>query len=356
MNRIYGFSMLILNLLFKVASVFNTKAKLWVAGRKDIFKQIADKLKDDKFRIWIHVSSLGEFEQGRPLMELLKKEYPDYKIFLTFFSPSGFEVQKNYKFADYIFYLPLDTKSNAVKFVDLINPDIAIFVKYEFWYNHLKALSDKKIPTYLISGIFRPSHAFFKWYGKWYKQILYFFDHFFVQNSESKQLLENIGLRNVTISGDTRFDRVAEIAQKAKPIPFIEKFCEDNTTVIFGSSWKADEELFFDFINKNENNIKFIIAPHEIHEENIVKIMSRITQPILRYSQIEHNKSNDARVLIIDNIGMLSTAYKYGSIAHIGGGFGSGIHNILEAATFGLPILFGPNYHKFQESLKVLFW
>ncbi len=354
MDRIYGFALILLKTFFKIISPFNKKAKAWLDGRKNLFKNIKSQLKEDDFRIWIHVASLGEFEQGRPLIELLKKKYPDYKIVLTFFSPSGYEIQKNYKLADYVFYLPLDTKHNADRFINIINPNIAIFVKYEFWHNHLKALNKKNIPTYLISGIFRPDHAFFKWYGTWYKKILYMFDHFFVQNTESKDLLRSIGIESVSISGDTRFDRVFDIASKVKPIPIIEKFCDNKLSVIFGSSWKADEELFFDFINNAPDNIKFIIAPHEIHEENVARIISRINKAVIRYTQANLQDKLNENVLIIDNMGMLSSVYQYGSIACIGGGFGSGIHNILEAATFGLPVLFGPNYHKFQEAIDLI--
>ncbi len=354
MDRLYEFGLIIFQFLIKLSSLFNNKAKLWINGRQAMFAKMAEKLQDGEQRIWIHASSLGEFEQGRTLIELIKKEKPNYKIVLTFFSPSGFEIQKNYEFADYVFYLPLDTKRNAEKFVSLVNPKIVIFIKYEFWYNHLKAVHRRGIPIYLISAIFTPEHAFFKWYGKWYKKMLYYFNHFFVQNEQSRKLLESIDIKNISIAGDTRFDRVFEIAQQAKSIPMVEEFCKNNISVIFGSSWKVDEEMFFDFINKNEYGVKFVIAPHEIHEANIVRIMSKITQKTVRFSQADKNKLHDAQVLIIDNIGMLSSVYQYGKIAYIGGGFGSGIHNILEAATFGLPVLFGPNYHKFQEAIDLI--
>lgn len=354
MDTIYEVALILFRVLFGLISPFNKKIKQWIKGRKDLFKQIEDELKNDKFRIWIHVASLGEFEQGRPIIELLKKKYPKYKIVLTFFSPSGYEIQKNYRYVDYVFYLPLDTKRNATKFIKLINPNIAIFVKYEFWYNHLKALQNHNIPILLISGIFRANQTFFKRYGKWYKRMLYMFSHFFVQNKESKKLLEHIGIHHVSIAGDTRFDRVIDIASKAKPIPIIENFCNNNISVIFGSSWKADEDLFFEFINKENKGVKFIIAPHEIHESNIKRIESNITKPTQRYSKINDNYEYNDDVLIIDNIGMLSSIYQYGSIAYIGGGFGSGIHNILEAATFGLPVMFGPNYYKFQEAVDLI--
>lgn len=354
MDTIYEVALILFRVLFGLISPFNKKIKQWIKGRKDLFKQIEDELKNDKFRIWIHVASLGEFEQGRPIIELLKKKYPKYKIVLTFFSPSGYEIQKNYRYVDYVFYLPLDTKRNATKFIKLINPNIAIFVKYEFWYNHLKALQNHNIPILLISGIFRANQTFFKWYGKWYKRMLYKFSYFFVQNKESKKLLEHIGIHHVSIAGDTRFDRVIDIASKTKPIPIIENFCNNNISVIFGSSWKADEDLFFEFINKENKGVKFIIAPHEIHESNIKRIESNITKPTQRYSKINDNYEYNDDVLIIDNIGMLSSIYQYGSIAYIGGGFGSGIHNILEAATFGLPVMFGPNYYKFQEAVDLI--
>ncbi len=352
MDLIYHLGLYLFKVLLIVVSPFNKKAGLWLQGRKDMFNQIQSELKQNEKRVWFHAASLGEFEQGRPIIEALKKKYPEQKIVLTFFSPSGFEIQKNYEYADYVFYLPLDTKRNAKRFIQLLHPEFVIFIKYEFWRNFLHILKKQNIPTYLVSAIFRRDQVFFHWYGGWYRKMLNSFNHFFVQNQESKKLLQNFGFENVTVSGDTRFDRVNDIAAKAKPFPLVEQFCNNHTTLILGSSWKADEEILFDFIN--DNQVKVIIAPHEIHDSNIERIISRITRKKQRYSLANETNIKDADVLIIDNIGMLSSIYQYGHVAYIGGGFGSGIHNILEAATFGLPVLFGPNYQKFKEAVDLI--
>jgi len=354
MDLIYHFGLHIFKILLVVASPFNKKAQMWLQGRKGLYSHIKSQLNENETRIWIHAASLGEFEQGRPIIEALKKQKPEQKIVLTFFSPSGYEIQKNYEFADYVFYLPLDTWRNAKKFVEFIRPEFAIFVKYEFWYNHLNALKKRNIPSYLISAIFRKDQVFFRFYGRWYRKMLYKFDHFFVQNKESKELLKTIDLENVTVSGDTRFDRVYDIATTVKTFPIVEKFCKNQFTIIIGSSWKTDEEILFDFINENSNKIKFIIAPHEIHESNIERIISNLQKDVRRYSSATEKSVEEADILIIDNIGILSSIYQYANIAYIGGGFGSGIHNILEAATFGLPVLFGPNYKKYKEAVDLI--
>ncbi len=354
MNLIYHVGLYLFNFLLLVASPFNKRAKLWIRGRRGIYGQIADKLQENERRIWIHAASLGEFEQGRPIIEEIKRQSPHFKIVLTFFSPSGYEIRKDYQHVDYVFYLPLDTSSNAKKFINLVKPEFVIFIKYEFWHNFLKTLKNQKIPTFLASAIFRKDQAFFQWYGKWYKKILDSFNWFFVQNEESKILLEKIGFQNITISGDTRFDRVFEIAQQVKSFPIIEEFAKNNFVIILGSSWKADEEILFDYINNESNNIKFIIAPHEIQESNILRIIKNISKKTIRYSKADEAIAIDYEVLIVDNIGMLSSIYQYGTVAYIGGGFGSGIHNILEPATFGLPVLFGPDYHKFQEAIDLI--
>jgi len=354
MDLIYLLGLHLFKLLLVVVSPFNKKAQMWVRGRKHIFPELKDKLQKNERRVWIHAASLGEFEQGRPVIESLKKSNPELKIFLTFFSPSGYEIQKNYEYADYVFYLPLDTVKNAKRFVQLVEPEFVIFVKYEFWRNFLNTLKKQNIPIYLISSIFRKEQVFFRPYGKWYRNMLNNFEWFFVQNDESKNLLEKIGYKNITVSGDTRFDRVSEISSRAKSFPLIQKFTQNQFTIILGSSWKADEEILFDFINNKENKIKFIIAPHEIHESNIERIISNIKRQIVRYSKLNAENAENADILIIDNIGILSSVYQYGHVAYIGGGFGSGIHNILEAATFGLPVLFGPNYQKFQEAFDLI--
>ncbi len=354
MNIIYLIGLYLFKFLLLTVSTLNARAKKWINGRRRLISQISSQLKENEKRIWIHAASLGEFEQGRPVIEALKKNAPELKVVLTFFSPSGYEIRKNYEFADYVFYLPLDTKRNAEKFISLIKPEFVIFIKYEFWRNFLFVLKKQNIPTYLISSIFRKDQLFFKWYGKWYRQILGSFKWFFVQNEESKQLLESIGYKNLTISGDTRFDRVFEIAQQVKSFPVIEKFTKDHFVIILGSTWKEDEDLLFEYINNECNNIKFIIAPHEIHESNIQRILKNLTKKTIRYSQAKEENVGDCEILIIDNIGMLSSIYQYGNLAYIGGGFTTGIHNILEAATFGLPVLFGPDYHKFQEAIDLI--
>lgn len=354
MNLLYQIGLQKFRLLLIILSPFNKKAKLWLKGRRKLFEQIKSQLQPNEKRVWIHAASLGEFEQGRPIIEALNNKEPSQKIVLTFFSPSGYEIQKNYEYADYIFYLPLDTTKNAKKFVQLIDPEYVIFIKYEFWRNFLNVLKKRNIPTYLASAIFRKNQIFFKWYGQWYRNMLHSFYHFFVQNEESKKLLSKLGFENATVSGDTRFDRVAAIASKAKSFPLIEQFCDNKTTLIVGSSWKADEEILFEFMNDQANDFQIIIAPHEIHQSNIERIVSRLKKNTLRYSKANEENVKKSVILIIDNIGMLSSIYKYGHIAYIGGGFGSGIHNILEAATFGLPVLFGPNYHKFKEAVDLI--
>jgi 3-deoxy-D-manno-octulosonic-acid transferase len=337
-----------------LASLFNRKARLWIKGRKGIFDKIKELVRDKKNLFWFHASSLGEFEQGRPLIEALKNKNKSIKILLTFFSPSGYEIRKNYKPADYIFYLPLDTKINALRFIKSVNPSNAFFIKYEFWYHFLNQLKINNIPVYLISANFRQNQVFFKWYGGWFRNMLHKFTRIFVQNKKSEFLLKQIGLDNVTVSGDTRFDRVAEIARHAKTIEIAEKFRHGNPVIIGGSTWEKDEEILVEFINKSSIDIKYIIAPHEIHESSIQRIMKSINKPVIRFSSATIANINDYQVLVIDNIGMLSSLYRYADIAYIGGGFGVGIHNILEAATFGLPLVFGPNYGKFQEAVDLV--
>jgi 3-deoxy-D-manno-octulosonic-acid transferase len=337
-----------------LASLFNRKARLWIKGRKGIFDKIKKQVSAENNLFWFHASSLGEFEQGRPLIETLKSKNKSIKILLTFFSPSGYEIRKNYKQADYIFYLPPDTKKNAVKFINLINPSKAFFIKYEFWYHYLNQLKSNNIPVYLVSANFRPNQIFFRWYGGWFRKILNKFTHIFVQNKKSELLLKNIGLYNVTVSGDTRFDRVAEIARQAKEIEIAAEFKQDSPVIIAGSTWDKDQEILVEFINASSLKVKYIIAPHEINESAIQNLVKSINKPVIRYSSVSTVNIKEYQVLIIDNIGMLSSLYRYADIAYIGGGFGVGIHNILEAATFGLPVVFGPNYGKFQEAVDLV--
>ena len=337
-----------------VASFFgNPKAKLWIKGRKNLFQTLSAQLKPGN-RIWVHAASLGEFEQGRPLIEKIRERHPEVQIFLTFFSTSGYEVRKNYSGADYIFYLPMDSKRNAQQFIDLVNPQKVLFIKYEFWYHYLLTLKKRNIPVYLCSANFRENQMFFKWWGGWYRKLLHFFSHFFVQTSTSQRLLESIGLSNSTITGDTRFDRVYDIASQAKEIEVVKKFVGENQCFIAGSTWEPDEELITRYINETTGPVKYIIAPHEIHTSHIERLEKSLCKRTVRFSNKENASLTDYDVLIIDNIGMLSSLYRYGKVAYIGGGFGKGIHNILEAAVFGMPILFGPNHLKFQEAIDLI--
>lgn len=352
MTSLYNFAIYTYNILIRISAAFgNTKAKLWLKGREKIFERIDTALQPVEKRIWIHASSLGEFEQGRPVIEKLKELRPDYKIVLTFFSPSGYEIRKDYKGADYIFYLPLDTRENAVRFLDLVKPEKTIFIKYEFWFNYLTTLKVRNIPLYLVSANFRKDQHFFKWYGGWFRKLLHNFTHIFVQNELSENLLKGIGFHNITIAGDTRFDRVYSIATSSRELPEVKNFVGSSYCIIAGSTWEPDEDLLIKYFNETPHPVKMIMAPHEIKDAAIDSIIQKLNKKSVRYSQLQNAQTAD--VLIIDNIGMLSSLYRYGKIAYIGGGFGKGIHNILEAATFGLPVLFGPNYHKFQEAVNL---
>ena len=307
MQLLYSIGIKIYYLIVLFASLFNKKAKLWILGRKNLRDKIVKSGANNSKNIWVHVSSLGEFEQGLPVIEVFRQKFPDYKIVLTFFSPSGFEAIKNKKIADYIFYLPIDSKKNAKYFIKTINPRIVFFVKYEYWYFFLKELYENKIPIYIFSAIFRKNHIFFKWYGAWYRKMLRFFTTIFVQNNESVELLKSISIKNVIISGDTRFDRVIEIAEQAKKIPKIKEFKNDNLTFIAGSTWQPDEEIIVNYINNCEKNIKFIIAPHNISSNNIERVYNSINKTKIKFSEINKEKLNKYQVLIIDNIGMLSS-------------------------------------------------
>ena len=332
-----------------IASLWNSKAKLWVNGRKDIFQELKSKLENKNSKItWFHCSSLGEFEQGRPVIEKLKSQYPDSKILLTFFSPSGYEIRKDYKGADWVFYLPLDSKNNATRFLDTVHPSLVVFVKYDYWYYYLTGCKKKDIPLLLISGIFRKDQPFFKRYGSLHRRMLKRFTHFFVQDKESLGLLQSININNATIAGDTRFDRVWEIAENFKPIEGIERFCGNSPVLVAGSTWPEDEKIIENAMT-NFPQLKLIIAPHEIDNEHIDQLKSLFPEAVL-YSQLIAQNSKPSTVLIIDNIGMLSRLYYYSTVTYIGGGFNKGIHNTLEAAVYGKPVLFGPNYKKFKEA------
>lgn len=353
MLLLYNFGIFLYSTLVLLASSFNKKAKMFTNGRKNIFKTIEKQIDSKKKHIWFHFASLGEFEQGRPVLEEIKKNYPEKRIVITFFSPSGYEIRKNYALADGVFYLPLDNKKNADKFIRLINPEIAIFTKYEFWYHYFKTLKDNDVPLFLISGIFRPHQVFFKWYGGFYRKLLSYVTHFFVQNTQSVDLLRELSIDNVSLSGDTRFDRVAENAASPKQLSVIGKFCGSARVFIAGSTWLPDEQLIAQLI-LDTPDWKFIIAPHEIGNDHIDQIL-KLIPTALRYSEISgQDKDHEGKILLIDNIGLLSSVYQYAGIAYIGGGFGAGIHNTLEAAAFGLPVIFGPKYEKFQEAKDLL--
>ncbi len=354
MSFLYNILIHFYHFLIRVSSLFNAKAKQWVKGRQSIFERMTLEVKTDHPLVWFHCASLGEFEQGRPLIEAFKSELPQYRILLTFFSPSGYEVRKNYDGADYIYYLPIDTISNAKNFLQINRPKIAIFVKYEYWFNYIGQLKKMNIPIIGVSSIFRPGQRFFTWYGGWQLSLLKSFNHFFVQNETSAQLLKNAGINQVTVSGDTRFDRVFEIAGKALPFPLIKDFKGDSMIFIAGSTWPPDEELILELINKNISGLKFIIAPHEVHKDRVDALMKKLPGNSLRFSKITQSNIYNADVVVVDNIGILSHLYQYADIAFIGGGFGVGIHNILEAATFRQPVIFGPKYEKFQEARELI--
>lgn len=354
MRFLYSISIYLYSFSIRFASLFNTKAKLWIAGRRGFFKKLKSTIQSSTNPvIWFHCASLGEFEQGRPVIEQLKKEHAEIKIILTFFSPSGYEVRKNYTGADHVFYLPLDTPSNAKKFIKIVKPTAVFFVKYEFWFNYLNELKNNAIPTYLISGVFRQEHYFFKKYSSWFRKQLSAFNHFYLQDERSLQLIRNIGFKNASVAGDTRFDRVYEVSQHVQAIPLIELFKQQQPLFIAGSTWEPDEDLLatFDFAKKG---FKLVIAPHEISEVRIQSLLSKFRQNALLYSRANEDNVRTADVLLIDNMGMLSSIYQYGTVAFIGGGFGKGIHNILEPAAFGLPVLFGPNYRKFEEAKELV--
>ncbi len=340
----------------KIASLFNPKAKLWVKGRRNIFQNLQNTVGDNQQPLlWMHCASLGEFEMGRPVLEAFKVQYPNYKILLTFFSPSGYEIRKNYNGADYIFYLPSDSKENAARFVEICKPTLAIFVKYEFWHYYLQTLKTNDIPLLLISAVFRQDQLFFKQYGEFFKKDLACFRHFFVQNKESLDLLKTIEITNATISGDTRFDRVVEIAKNWQPIPLIEQFCQDNSVFVAGSTWAEDENCFAPFVLAHPE-IKHIIVPHDISDERVNDCLKKFPTAI-RFSQYKNEpEKTNANILIIDNIGMLSRLYRYATVTYVGGAWGTkGIHNILEAAVFGKPVLFGPYFEKNYEAQELIY-
>ncbi len=351
MKWLYFFSIQFYVLFIRFASLFNSKAKLWIEGRKNWKRNLSNIDFSKDSWIWFHCASLGEFEQGRPLIEQIKIQYPQFKILLTFFSPSGYEIRKNYEKADCICYLPIDTPSNAHFFLEKTNPKIVIFVKYEFWYFFITSIRNKKIPLFLVSSIFRTNQVFFKWYGSWYRKILNQFTTIFTQNHSSQDLLKSIGITNSIISGDTRFDRVFQIKNQRKEIEIAEKFFVKSKTLVAGSTWALDHEIIIPWINKN-SDFKLIIAPHEIHSTSINNITDKLTVPYCLFSYPKNLSS--CNVLIIDNIGMLSSLYFFAHIAYVGGAFGKGLHNILEPAVYGIPVIFGPKYKRFAEAYEMI--
>ncbi len=341
--------------LLKITAIFSPKMKLFVEGRKDVFLTLQQKINQSDQTIWFHAASLGEYEQGLPVIEAVKKQFPSHKIILTFFSPSGYEVRKNNSVADVTVYLPLDTKKNADTFLELVQPDLVFFIKYEYWPNYLAGLKKRNTKTYLISGILRENQLFFKWYGGFYREALNAFTYFFVQNEKSKKLLQSLGKTNVSISGDTRFDRVATILEKDNSLDFISQFKDNKTTIVIGSSWPKDENLLINFIHSNAMKIKFIIAPHNIKKEQIQQLKSSITKKTVLFTEKEGQNLADFDVFIIDTVGILTKIYSYADIAYVGGGFGNpGVHNLLEPATFGVPIVIGPNYSHFPEATALV--
>lgn len=350
---IYNLAMYILGLGLKLVALFSEKPAKMVKGHREAFDLLKSKIDCKAQYIWFHAASLGEFEQGRPLIEYIRKVYPQYKILQTFFSPSGYEVRKNYEGADIVCYLPIDTPQNAKKFIDLVNPCMAFFVKYEFWQNYLNRLYSKGVLTYSVSSIFRPNQIFFRWYGKSYQQVLKTFAHLFVQNEESKRLLATIGVTKVTVVGDTRFNRVLDICAASKELPLVQKFKGDALTFVAGSSWGPDEDIFIQYFNAHPE-MKLIIAPHVVNDGHLKEIVSKLQRPCLRYTQATEENVLQADCLIIDCYGLLSSIYRYGEVSYVGGGFGVGIHNVLEAAVYGIPVIFGPNNKKFREAQHLL--
>ncbi len=352
---LYNLTLYIAGFFLRIVALFSPKIKLFVEGRKNVFSTLGDKIKPNDKTIWFHSASLGEYEQGLPVIEKIKEKYPSHKIIVTFFSPSGYEVRKNNTVADVTIYLPLDTKKNAKKFMQIVHPELAFFIKYEFWLNYLKELETNKIPTYLISGIFRDNQMFFKWYGGFYRKALKAFTYFFVQNEKSKQKVESLGFNNVIVSGDTRFDRVNAILERDNSLDFIQNFKNNQPVIVIGSSWPKDEALISEYINQAPENVKFIIAPHNIKPDQISDLQSKITKSTVLFSEKENKDLASYNIFIIDTVGLLTKIYSYGTIAYVGGGFGNpGIHNILEPATFGIPIVIGPNYSNFAEAVSLV--
>lgn len=348
----YSLAIYLYMLCANIAALFNPKAKLLMRGHKDTWRILRREIGEDRY-VWFHAASLGEFEQGRPLMERLRREHPGKKILLTFFSPSGYEVRKNYEGADVVCYLPFDTPFNARKFIRLARPEMAFFIKYEFWRNYIEVLHRKRIPVYSVSSIFRPNQIFFRWYGKGYARVLRRFTHLFVQNEYSAQLLRKLGVSAVSVVGDTRFDRVTDIMREAQPLPLVERFAGCWRVVVAGSSWEPDEDLLIPYFNSHPE-LRLVLAPHVVSEEHLRQIEAKLQRPAVRYSQATSKSVAEADCLIIDCYGLLSSIYRYATVAYVGGGFGAGIHNVPEAAVYAKPVVIGPNNHKFREARALI--
>lgn len=355
MHLLYNFGIRLYHFLVWIVSFRNPKAKKWLVGRRNLFDKIAQQIKPGEPILWFHASSLGEFEQARPVIEGVKRNFPGYKILLTFFSPSGYELRKDYPLADYVFYLPSDTPANASRFLDLVKPEKVFFVKYEFWFNYLTELKKRGIPTYIFSAIFRPSQFFFRPWGKWFLKALKAYTHIFVQNQSSFDILKKFEFDNVSISGDTRLDRVAQIALASAELPKLEQFCNGHQVIVAGSTWPEDEAIFLNYVNNCPHEVKFVVAPHEVNEKSLERIANQLKRPYLFYSA-NHlpEQLKEAEVLVVDGYGYLVSVYRYAKIAYIGGGFTSGIHSILEPAVYGMPVVFGPDYHKFHEATEMI--
>jgi 3-deoxy-D-manno-octulosonic-acid transferase len=354
MKYLYNFAISLFGIVVRFLAVFNEKLALFVEGRKETFTKLKATIQPNEKSIWMHCASLGEFEQGRPILEAIRLSRPQYKVILSFYSPSGYEVRKDYRGVDVVVYLPIDTISNARKFIELVHPDMAIFVKYEFWPNILSVLKEQSIRTILVSGVFRENQLFFKSYGKWMKKSLQSFSHFFVQNKSSENLLKKIGFSNVTISGDTRFDRVASILEQNNSLDFLKDFVKDQIVLVAGSTWPSDESKLVKFINKNPHkNLRYIIAPHNMNPKDILKLKSAIDCPVSLYS--EGSIDTKAKVFIADTVGILTKIYSYADIAYVGGGYDKeGVHNVLEPAVFGIPLVIGPVFDKFEEAKELV--
>lgn len=353
LTLVYNIIIYIYLLGVAVASFFSTKVRKMWRGERDAFDVLRNNVEEGAQYVWFHAASLGEFEQGRPLIEELRHTHPQYKVLLTFFSPSGYEVRKNYEGADIVCYLPLDTPLNARRFLRQVRPVMAFFIKYEFWYNYLHILKHRGVPTYSVSSIFRPDQIFFRWYGKSYGKVLACFSHFFVQNEQSRSLLATIGIRNVSVTGDTRFDRVLQIQKASKHLPLIENFVQGKHLFVAGSSWPSDEEIFVPFFNAR-SDWKMIIAPHVVSEEHLQQLEQQVEGQTIRYSKATPESVAEADCLLIDCYGLLSSVYHYADVTYVGGGFGVGIHNVLEAAVWGVPVIFGPNNQRFQEAQDLM--